>query len=80
MLIEEGSETVMRAGDCAAFPKGNANGHHFVNRGEADCIFVAIGGPPVNGKCHYPDIDLVWDGPNGCYTHRDGTPYATGVS
>ena len=32
VLIEDEGETVMRAGDCAAFPKGVANGHHLVNR------------------------------------------------
>jgi uncharacterized cupin superfamily protein len=27
-LVEDGGETVLRAGDCAAFPKGSGNGHH----------------------------------------------------
>ena len=75
VLIEDGGETVLRARDCAAFPKGVPNGHHLVNRSDQDCVFVAIGRPPVNGPCYYSDIDMVWDGPNGRYTHRDGTPY-----
>ncbi|MGH8191927.1 MAG: cupin domain-containing protein, partial [Rhodanobacteraceae bacterium] len=31
-LIDDQGELVMRAGDCAAFAKGDANGHHLVNR------------------------------------------------
>jgi uncharacterized cupin superfamily protein len=31
-LIEDGGETVPRAGDCAAFPKGSGNGHHMIKR------------------------------------------------
>ena len=31
-LIEDGGETVLRAGDCAAFPKNSGNGHHMINR------------------------------------------------
>src|SRR5262245_46994643 len=31
-LVEDGGETPLRAGDCAAFPKGTGNGHHLVNR------------------------------------------------
>ncbi len=74
VLIEDEGETLMRPGDVAAFPKGVPNGHHLVNRSDQDCAFVAIGKPPV-GTCHYSDIDLVWDGPNGRFTHRDGTAY-----
>ena len=74
VLVEDQGETVMRAGDCAVFPKGAANGHHLVNRSGRDCLFIAVGSPPA-GMCHYPDIDLVWDGPAGRYTHKDGTPY-----
>ncbi len=80
VLIEDVGETPLRGGDVAAFPKGAANGHHLVNRSAEDCTFIAIGNPPV-GTCHYSDIDLVWDGPNGRFTHRDGTPYpAAGAS
>lgn len=74
VLVEEGSETVLRAGDIAAFPKGRANGHHLVNRSSADCVFVAIG-KPAAGHCHYPDIDLHVFGSAGGFTHKDGTPY-----
>jgi uncharacterized cupin superfamily protein len=74
MLVEEGSETVLGAGDVAAFPKGAANGHHLVNRSDSPCSFVAIGRPAA-GYCHYPDIDLHIFGADGRFTHKDGSPY-----
>lgn len=32
ILIDDSGETVLRAGDCAAFPKNDGNGHHLLNR------------------------------------------------
>ena len=74
MLIEDEGETLMRAGDCAAFPKGIANGHQLVNRSAATCVFIAIGRPAAS-DCHYPDIDLHVDGATNSYVHKDGSPY-----
>jgi uncharacterized cupin superfamily protein len=74
VLVEEDGESVMRAGDCAAFPKAAANGHHLVNRSDAPCVFVAIGKPALT-DCHYPDIDLHLDAASGAYTHKDGSAY-----
>jgi uncharacterized cupin superfamily protein len=74
VLIEDDGETVMRAGDCAAFPKGRPNGHHLVNRTGKDCVFVAIGKMAAS-NCHYPDIDLLLDGETSRFVHKDGTPY-----
>jgi uncharacterized cupin superfamily protein len=62
----------MRAGDCAAFPKGVADGHHLVNRSDAPCIFIAVGKPALT-DCHYPDIDLHLDAASEAYVHKDGT-------
>ena len=72
-LVEDEGETLLRGGDCAAFPKDIANGHHLVNRGSADCIFVVVG-RSSDGDCHYPDVDLHWDGAAERYTRKDGTP------
>ncbi len=74
VLIEDDGETIMRPGDCAAFPKGVANGHHLVNRSERPCTFVAIGKPAAS-DCHYPDIDLHLDGPTQRYTRKDGSEF-----
>ena len=74
VLIEDGGESVMRPGDIAAFPKGVPNGHHLVNRGDRECVFVAIGRAATT-DCHYPDIDVHLDGASGKFVHKDGSPY-----
>jgi len=74
VLIEEDGESPMRPGDCAAFLKGVANGHHLVNRSDAPCVFVAVG-RPSDTDCHYPDIDMHLDGSSATFTHKDGSPY-----
>jgi uncharacterized cupin superfamily protein len=74
ILVEDQGETSMRAGDCAAFPKGIPNGHHLINRSARPCIFVVVGRLP-EAECHYPDIDLHLDPKKGSFTHKDGSPY-----
>lgn len=58
VLVEDGARTLLHAGDMAAFPKGEPNGHHLLNESGEDCVFVAFGRPP-SGDCHYSDIDLL---------------------
>ncbi|HEV8330316.1 MAG TPA: cupin domain-containing protein [Steroidobacteraceae bacterium] len=74
-LIEDGGETVLRAGDCAAFPKGTGNGHHLINRSSAMAVFLDVGSRHPLDLATYSDIDMrvATDGP---YVHKDGTPYA----
>jgi len=74
VLVEDEGETVMRAGDCAAFPKGVPNGHHLINRSAGDCVFIAVG-KPVATDCHYPDVDMHLDSKTGSFTHKDGSSY-----
>ena len=75
VLVEDDGETVLRAGDCAAFPKDVPNGHHLVNRSDRPCTLLAIDSRRGEGDCHYPDVDLHWDMAGNRYTHKDGTPY-----
>ncbi|MES2986311.1 MAG: cupin domain-containing protein [Pseudomonadota bacterium] len=76
MLIDDQGEHVMRAGDCASFPKGQEDGHHFVNRSDADCVFIAVSaGDKAGDSGVYPDIDMVFG--SGGYARKDGTPYPT---
>lgn len=75
VLVEEGGESVMRAGDCASFPKGVPNGHQLVNRSDRPCTFVAIGRIAMS-DCHYPDIDLHLDAASGKFVHKDGSGFA----
>lgn len=57
VLVDDTGETPMRAGDIAAFPKNDGNGHVLQNRAEEPCCFVAVGRPAAT-DCHYPDIDM----------------------
>ena len=75
VLVEDDGETVLRAGDCAAFPKDVANGHHLVNRSDRPCTFLAIDNRRGEGDCHYPDADLHYDVGSNRFTHKDSTPY-----
>lgn len=74
VLVDDQGEHVLRAGDCAAFPKNERNGHHLQNRSDADCVFIAVSaGNSAADSGEYPDIDMVF-GPEG-YARKDGTPY-----
>lgn len=75
VLVEDNGETVLRAGDCASFPKDVANGHHLVNRSDRPCVFLAIDNRRGEGDCHYPDADLHYDAATKRFTHKDGTAY-----
>lgn len=76
VLVEDEGETILRPGDCAAFPKDVANGHRLVNRGDRPCVFLAMDCQLVDGDCHYPDVDLHWDMAGDRYTRKDGSPYS----
>jgi uncharacterized cupin superfamily protein len=73
VLVEDDGRTVLKPGDCAAWPKGNTNGHHLRNESDRDCSFVVVGGGTNTGG-GYSDIDMMWTVDDG-YIHKDGTPY-----
>lgn len=74
VLIDDGGEAPVRAGDVLAFPAGAANGHHLHNRSDAPCVFVAISaGAREDDSGVYSDIDMVFDAEG--YAHKDGTRY-----
>ncbi|MFK3740261.1 cupin domain-containing protein [Massilia sp. TN1-12] len=74
-LVTDEGETLMRAGDCAAFPAGRENGHHLVNRSWGNALFLVVGPKDPDDRAVYPDIDLAYDGKTDSYSHKDGTPY-----
>ena len=78
VLVDNDGETVLRAGDCAGFKAGVANGHHFQNRSDRDVLLLEVGSRrPDEDGCDYPDIDLILREGEAAYRHRDGTPYDT---
>jgi uncharacterized cupin superfamily protein len=74
VLVEDDGRTVLRSGDCAAWPKGSTNGHHLRNESDADCVFVVVAGGTNDGG-GYSDVDMMFT-PEGEYVHKDGTPYS----
>jgi uncharacterized cupin superfamily protein len=74
VLIDDGGETPVAAGDVLAFPAGEENGHCLHNRSPDPCIFVAISaGARETDSGEYPDIDMVFDAEG--YARKDGTRY-----
>jgi uncharacterized cupin superfamily protein len=75
MLITDHGEELLRAGDCAGFPKNDENGHQLVNRSNAVAVCLEVGTRSEDDVCTYSDIDMKIDSKVGRYTHKDGTPY-----
>jgi uncharacterized cupin superfamily protein len=75
VLVTDAGEQVLRAGDCAAFPKGDANGHHLINKSGEGAVCLEVGTRSGDDFCRYSDIDMQIDSKFGRYTHNDGTPY-----
>ena len=73
VLVENGGETLLHAGDIAAFARGVENGHHLQNRSTCACVFVAVSAGDKGDSAYYPDINLQF-GPCG-FTRRDGSPF-----
>ena len=74
VLVDDHGETPLRAGDVAAFPKNDGNGHVLQNRSAAPCAFVAIG-RPADSACHYPDIDMHLFAGAGVQRRKDGSGF-----
>jgi uncharacterized cupin superfamily protein len=74
VLVTEGSEEILYAGDCAAFLPGDPDGHHLQNRSDARARILEIGSADMrNDETHYPDVDL--RAAASGYFRKDGTPY-----
>lgn len=74
-LVTDGGEQILRAGDCAAFPKNSGDGHHFINRSYESATCLEVGTRSSDDVTTYSDIDLRIDARTDLYTRKDGTPY-----
>lgn len=74
-LIENGGETLLRAGDCAAFPKGSGDGHHMINRSSADAVYLEVGSRAPEDVTTCSDIDLISANSDGRFVRKNGAPY-----
>lgn len=74
-LVEDGGETLLRAGECAAFAKASGNGHHMINRSETVAVYLEIGSRSPDDVITCSDIDMMSPSRDGRFLHKDGTPY-----
>jgi uncharacterized cupin superfamily protein len=76
VLVSDGGEELLRAGDCAGFKAGDGNGHHLQNRASRDALLLEIGARhPQADAVEYPGIDLKIRAGARAFLHKDGTPY-----
>jgi uncharacterized cupin superfamily protein len=74
-LVEDSGETVLCAGDWAAFPKGTGNGHHMINRSDEVAIYLEVGSRNRDDLITCSDVDMMSANADGEFRHKDGTPY-----
>jgi uncharacterized cupin superfamily protein len=74
-LVEDGGETVLRAGDCAAFPKGTGDGHHMINRSAATAVYLEVGSRSPDDVTTCSDVDMMSTNADGRFLHKNGAPY-----
>jgi uncharacterized cupin superfamily protein len=75
VLVTDSGEETLRAGDCAGFKAGVADGHHLQNRSGRDALVLELGARAAGDAVFYPDIDLMLQDREVGFAHRDGRPY-----
>ena len=77
VLVTDAGETLLTPGMCAGFKAGTGNGHHLINRSDADVVYLEVGDRTPGDEGSYPDDDLkaVLDEGKWRFTHKDGRPY-----
>jgi uncharacterized cupin superfamily protein len=74
-LVEDEGETLLRAGDCAAFPRGSGNGHHLRNTGSSVALYLEVGSRHPDDLTTCADVDMMSANRDGAFVHKDGSPY-----
>jgi uncharacterized cupin superfamily protein len=74
-LVEDQGETLLRAGDCAAFPKGTGNGHHLKNQSSVVAVYLEVGSRNPDDLTICSDVDMMSSSADGRFVRKDGTPY-----
>jgi uncharacterized cupin superfamily protein len=77
VLVEDGGETALTAGDAAGFKANSGNGHHLINRSDRDAVLLEIGTRSKHERVEYADVDMlvIRDEAGPRYTHKDGKLY-----
>ena len=77
VLVQDAGQALMRVGDCAAFPAGSPDGHHFINRSDRTATFLVVGTKAAVEVATYSDVDLKVHIKDGAarFTYTDGTDW-----
>src|ERR1700753_3918271 len=70
-LVEDGGETMVKAGERAAFPQGTGNGQHLINRSSAMAIYLEVGSRQPDDLTTCSDIDMKSANSDGRFVHKD---------
>ncbi|MGE5547779.1 MAG: cupin domain-containing protein [Solirubrobacterales bacterium] len=71
-LVTDAGPQILRAGQCAGFPKGVPDGHCLVNHSQAPAVYLEMGSRHPEEVAEYPDVDLRYRRPEG-FTRKDGS-------
>ncbi len=76
-LVDDHGETELKAGECAAFPAGDENGHQIINKSDGEVRMLAMANRTPTEIGWYSDVDLkvTLDENGQRFTHQDGSPY-----
>ena len=74
-LVEDDRETLLAAGECAAFPKGTGIGHHMKNLSSGVAVYLEVGSRNPDDLTTCSDIDMMSSSADGRFVHKDGSPY-----
>lgn len=74
-LYEDQGAVVLKAGDCAAFPKNSGNGHHLKNDSPFVAMYLEIGSRHPDDLTTCSDIDMMSSNADGRFVHKDGMPF-----
>jgi uncharacterized cupin superfamily protein len=74
-LVEDDGETLLRAGESAAFPKATGNGHHLKNLSSGAAVYLEVGSRKPQDLTTCSDIDMMSSNADGRFVHKDGSPY-----
>jgi uncharacterized cupin superfamily protein len=78
VMVQDAGETVMRVGDCAAFPAGSTDGHHFINRSDTVAKFLVVGTKAQREVATYSDVDFMLEivrDQSVRFMYKDGTDW-----
>jgi uncharacterized cupin superfamily protein len=77
VMVQNAGETVMQVGDCAAFPAGSPDGHHFINRTDKVAKFLVVGTKARAEVATYSDVDMKvhMEGGKARFTYKDGSDW-----